>query len=261
MAGYEWLGMDISHSMLSVAVERNVDGDLFQSDIGDGLPFREGCFDAAISISTLQWLTHCDTSSTKPKQRLAALFNSLFKCLKRGSRAVFQLYPTDSTQLELISECAMKAGFVFSLIVDFPNSSKAKKFYIVLDCGSVKRRIPKAQTVEDSKKQMFAHLASSEHNEEATIKMQQGMDSIQCQAKKSTFVHGDKRSKNKKIPKRQKNGGQVSRQRLDHCAKGAPAKSVWPRRSAKRFQIYWTKKETDILILQCVQGRICKLNY
>ncbi len=204
-AGYVWIGVDISHSMLSVAVEREVDGDLFQSDLGDGLYFKEGTFDAVISISTLQWLTHCDTSSTKPKHRLANLFNSLYKCLKRGSRAIFQLYPTDSSQLELISECAMKAGFVFSMIIDYPNSSKAKKYYIILDSGSVKRIIPKAITMNDiniKQKQLYKNPSLGDiennpnyRNNEETITMQQGIDAIQQQAMQSHFIHGDKAKK------------------------------------------------------------------
>lgn len=211
--GYVWLGVDISHSMLSVAVSREVDGDLFQSDLGDGLYFKEGTFDACISISTLQWLTHCDTSSTKPKHRLANLFNSLYKCLKRGSRAIFQLYPTDAKQLELISECAMKAGFVFSMIVDFPNSSKAKKYYIILDSGSVKRFIPKAMTMNDlneKQKQIWCTQEIDEdnplqRNNKETIKMQQEVDQIQQQAIDSFFIHGDKKKKSHlKYPSRKR---------------------------------------------------------
>ena len=204
---YLWCGVDISHSMLSVAVERDVDGDLFQSDLGDGLYFKEGTFDACISISTLQWLTHCDTSSTKPKQRLANLFNSLYKCLKRGSRAIFQIYPTSAKQLELISECSMKAGFVFSMLIDFPNSSKAKKYYIILDSGSVRRFIPKAMTINDlneKQKQIYKTQDIDEENvgnyrnNEEQIKMQQSIDQIQQQAIDSHFIHGDHKKNKKK---------------------------------------------------------------
>lgn len=46
--------MDISKSMLDVAVEREVEGDLVLGDLGEGLPFRAGAFDGAISISALQ---------------------------------------------------------------------------------------------------------------------------------------------------------------------------------------------------------------
>lgn len=40
---------------LGVAKEREVEGDLLLGDLGQGLPFRAGVFDGAISISALQW--------------------------------------------------------------------------------------------------------------------------------------------------------------------------------------------------------------
>jgi len=46
--GHCWVGMDISPSMLEVALEREVSGDLFLHDIGQGLGFRPGSFDGAI---------------------------------------------------------------------------------------------------------------------------------------------------------------------------------------------------------------------
>ena len=46
--GHVWVGMDISPSMLEVALEREVEGDLFLQDIGQGLGFRPGSFDGAI---------------------------------------------------------------------------------------------------------------------------------------------------------------------------------------------------------------------
>ena len=49
-------GMDISEAMLDVALDREVEGDLCVSDLGQGVPFRSGTFDGAISISAVQWL-------------------------------------------------------------------------------------------------------------------------------------------------------------------------------------------------------------
>lgn len=46
--GHIWVGMDISPSMLEVALDREVEGDLFLHDIGQGLGFRPGSFDGAI---------------------------------------------------------------------------------------------------------------------------------------------------------------------------------------------------------------------
>lgn len=41
--------MDVSGGMLEVALEREVEGDLMLADIGQGIPFRPGSFDGAIS--------------------------------------------------------------------------------------------------------------------------------------------------------------------------------------------------------------------
>lgn len=40
--GHCWVGMDISQDMLNVAREREVDGDLFLQDIGQGVGYRPG---------------------------------------------------------------------------------------------------------------------------------------------------------------------------------------------------------------------------
>ena len=49
---HTWIGLDISPSMLDIALQREVEGDLFLSDMGQGLPFRAGAFDAAICVCT-----------------------------------------------------------------------------------------------------------------------------------------------------------------------------------------------------------------
>jgi len=121
--------------MLSVAQRREVEGDLVHHDMGLGMPFREGVFDGAISISAIQWLCYSDRKEHDPRMRLHRFFQSLYKCLRRGARAVLQFYPQDATQLQLITASAMRAGFGGGLVVDFPNSSKAKKYFLVLLAG------------------------------------------------------------------------------------------------------------------------------
>jgi len=83
-------------------------------------------------------------------------FSSLYSCLKRGAKATLQFYPenteqvrlyrmmnvgwgwivlrqphvctlTPSSQAVLIASCASAVGFMGGLVVDYPNSSKAKK--------------------------------------------------------------------------------------------------------------------------------------
>ncbi|XP_030507341.2 18S rRNA (guanine-N(7))-methyltransferase RID2-like isoform X1 [Cannabis sativa] len=134
--GHEWIGLDISNSMLNVALEREVEGDLLLADMGQGLGFRSGLIDGAISISAIQWLCNADKSSHNPKLRLDAFFGSLYRCFARGARAVFQVYPESTEQRVLIYSCAIGAGFVGSLVIDFPHSAKKRKEYLVLTCST-----------------------------------------------------------------------------------------------------------------------------
>ncbi|CAN8024586.1 hypothetical protein HPB47_000813 [Ixodes persulcatus] len=133
--GHVWVGVDISQAMLNVALEREASGDMLLGDLGHGVCFRAGAFDGAISISALQWLCNADKKSHNPVQRLHKFFSSLYACLSRGKRAVFQFYPENSDQIELVTQQAMKAGFTGGLVVDYPNSSKAKKMFLVLFTG------------------------------------------------------------------------------------------------------------------------------
>ena len=103
--------------------------------MGDGMPFKAGAFDGAISISALQWLCNADKAYHRPAKRLFTFFTSLYACLSRGSRAVFQFYPENPSQVELITSQAMKSGFTGGLVIDYPNSTKAKKFFLVLMTG------------------------------------------------------------------------------------------------------------------------------
>jgi 18S rRNA (guanine1575-N7)-methyltransferase len=116
-------------------------GDLLQHDMGTGLPFRAGVFDACVSVSALQWLCYGNSSQQNPKQRLARFFSSLYSVLKRGGRAVLQFYPETPEQAVLISEAATRVGFAGGVVIDYPNSAKAKKHYLVLsfDKGSKQR--------------------------------------------------------------------------------------------------------------------------
>ncbi|XP_049793340.1 probable 18S rRNA (guanine-N(7))-methyltransferase [Schistocerca nitens] len=135
-AGHIWIGVDIAQAMLEIALEREVEGDLVLGDLGHGVPFRAGSFDGAVSISALQWLCNADKRSHNPVKRLYKFFSTLYACLNRTARAVLQFYPENSDQIELVTTQAMKAGFFGGLVVDYPNSTKAKKFFLVLMTGA-----------------------------------------------------------------------------------------------------------------------------
>ncbi|RDD37186.1 putative 18S rRNA (guanine-N(7))-methyltransferase [Trichoplax sp. H2] len=133
--GHFWIGLDISKAMLDVAAWREVNGDLFLQDMGDGIGFRPGTFDGVISISAIQWLCNANKKHHRPAHRLYRFFCSLYIAMARGARAVFQLYPENSEQLELITTAAMKAGFTGGITVDYPNSTRAKKMFLCLFTG------------------------------------------------------------------------------------------------------------------------------
>jgi len=140
----------VCHPLLTFLLQ--VEGDLIHHDMGCGLPFRQGTFDGAVSISAIQWLCYSDRNEYQPRQRLLAFFQSLYKCLRRGARAVLQFYPQDGDQLQLITASAMRAGFGGGLVVDFPHSSKAKKYFLVLLAGppDPSFSMPQAQGVPGS---------------------------------------------------------------------------------------------------------------
>lgn len=156
--GHVWVGVDISKHMLKVGVDREVSGDTIESDIGQGLPFRSGMFDGAISISAIQWLCNADKTSHNPWKRLNVFFRSLFSCLARGSKAVLQFYPENAQQMEMITTAAMKCGFTGGLLVDFPHSAKAKKYFLVLFAGASNNfTMPKALGTDEEVQNQIAY--------------------------------------------------------------------------------------------------------
>ncbi|KAI8384892.1 S-adenosyl-L-methionine-dependent methyltransferase [Radiomyces spectabilis] len=145
--GHIWVGMDISPSMLDVAREREVEGDLLLQDAGHGVGYRPGTFDGAISISVLQWLCNADKTINRPKARLQRFFSTLYASLSKGARAIFQFYPENDDQIQLIIDVATRCGFEGGLLIDYPNSKKAKKYYLCLFAGQqtgVRNEMPRA---------------------------------------------------------------------------------------------------------------------
>lgn len=135
--GHVWVGTDISPFMLDIALDREVEGDLCLHDLGQGLPIRPGTFDGAISISAVQWLCNADASSHDPRRRLRRFFESLYASLAKGARAVLQMYPENTEQAAMITNAAMRAGFSGGLVVDYPHSTRAKKYFLVLMVGGM----------------------------------------------------------------------------------------------------------------------------
>ncbi|KAL5065950.1 hypothetical protein RYX36_027687 [Vicia faba] len=168
--GHHWIGLDISPSMLDIAIEREVEGDLLLSDMGQGLGFRPGVIDGAISISAVQWLCNADRSSHNPRLRLKAFFTSLYKCLSNGAKAVFQVYPENNDQRELIMNAAMHAGFAGGIVVDFPHSSKKRKEFLVLACGQLSTNASLSQGKNEDETRLSDDDSESEDEENQTVR-------------------------------------------------------------------------------------------
>lgn len=172
--GHIWAGVDIAPSMLEVALERDIDGDLFLQDIGQGFSFRPGSFDGAISISVLQWLLNAETShpTSSPPHRLTRFFTTLHSALRNPSRAVFQFYPTSDDQIQLITSIAQKAGFGGGVVVDYPNSKKARKVFLCLFVGggSTQQQIPKGVEGEDDEQVRFERRREKERKRDVSGK-------------------------------------------------------------------------------------------
>lgn len=110
------------------------------------------------SVSVLQWLLNAETShpTSSPPHRLTRFFTTLHSALRNPSRAVFQFYPSSDDQIQLITSIAQKAGFGGGIVVDYPNSNKAKKIFLCLFVGggASQATIPRGlegDTEQDSK--------------------------------------------------------------------------------------------------------------
>ena len=85
----------------------------------------------------LQWLLNAETShpTSSPPHRLTRFFTTLHSALRNPSRAVLQFYPSSDDQVQLITSIAQRAGFGGGVVVDYPNSKKARKVFLCLLVG------------------------------------------------------------------------------------------------------------------------------
>ena len=58
-----------------------------------------------------------------------------------------QFYPQNPEQVEMITSAAMRNGFTGGVIVDYPNSRKAKKYFLQLMAGFSEEIYAEAKSV------------------------------------------------------------------------------------------------------------------
>ncbi|UKK01683.2 methyltransferase [Theileria orientalis] len=151
-----WVGLDISEHMLHESLlNTNGSGDMILCDIGQGFNFRPNMFDGAISISVIQWLCISNDKSHEPYQRLTTFFKWLYKCLSYNARACLQFYPENAEQLEMILSVVNKCHFNGGLVVDNPDSVKAKKYYLCIwtGIGNVQYKLPESIVDEEGEEE------------------------------------------------------------------------------------------------------------
>jgi 18S rRNA (guanine1575-N7)-methyltransferase len=87
--GAAWVGVDVAGDMLRLAAGgADCAGRLALGDVGQGLPSRGEIFDAAISISAVQWLC----VAPDPAAAVRRLFGALWRALRSGGCAALQVY-------------------------------------------------------------------------------------------------------------------------------------------------------------------------
>ncbi|KAI5151427.1 18S rRNA (guanine1575-N7)-methyltransferase [Enteropsectra breve] len=126
--GHEWVGIDISESMLVIAQRETASLGLICSDIGERIPLRDNAVDYAISISAVQWLFQSYKKEHYPIQRIKCLFKNLHRIVNSG--AVLQFY-CNKKETEILKKEAVNAGFYGGLVTD-AEGTKNEKMYLVL---------------------------------------------------------------------------------------------------------------------------------
>ena len=252
-SGHEWVGFDISPSMLSVGLERDVEGDMILADAGHGCMFRPGSFDGAISISVLQWLCNADTSYNSPAARLSSFFTTLYASLTRGARCVFQFYPESDDQVTFIMSQATRAGFGGGLVVDYPNSVKAKKIYLVLWVGGEMLVGPNGEG-QGVKQTLPAPLDFDEAGSTVLHETRKAHDTRRDRHKKSKKIESSRQFIQRKKEINRSRGKMVrlqhsnSRNRMcrmtrniqaDVGATSRPVACIWSRRSCGGLAPFW----------------------
>ena len=127
----------------------------------------------AHSISVLQWLLNAETShpTSSPPHRLTRFFTTLHSALRNPSRAILQFYPTSDDQIQLITSIAQRAGFGGGLVIDYPNSKKARKVFLCLfvgDGGST--QVPNGLEGDEAALAAAAAAADTAEDEDAKVK-------------------------------------------------------------------------------------------
>lgn len=127
-----WIGCDISEDMLRLCKEKEEYLEICRIDIGEGLHFLPGTFDAIISVSAIQWLFQTFKKEHDPRKRIRTFFTSLYSISKTNTRCVLQFYLKNKKDIEILKNEALRAGFHGGIHIEKPKTRHEKQ-YLVLD--------------------------------------------------------------------------------------------------------------------------------
>jgi 18S rRNA (guanine1575-N7)-methyltransferase len=126
--GFQVCGFDLDKKMVAAAKKNKIDAK--QGDL-TSIPYPDHSFDAAISISALQWLG----AGKSAKDASAEYYKSakeFARVLRPGSRAVIQFYPKGEDEAFCAGKAFRKAGFAVTLQIDSADNPKRRKTFLVL---------------------------------------------------------------------------------------------------------------------------------
>jgi len=116
------LGLDVSFDMLQLASAPSSNVHAFVCASAYALPLRPKCFQYAISISMLQWLS---------SEQMLTFFKELDRVC--DGRAVLQVYPRDLSHATEMLHAARSCNKVAILLADFPHPNSALKWFICVE--------------------------------------------------------------------------------------------------------------------------------
>jgi 18S rRNA (guanine1575-N7)-methyltransferase len=137
-SGHIPCGVDIAPEMLLKAADHLPDDchdSLLRVDVGLGLPFRPGIFQAALGLDLLPWLFRDYPGWAPHEKRIHTFFQSLHGCLQCGARAVFNFHPGGPDRAEFLTIITTRCGFGGGIRVDEPHSAKGKMAWLILEVG------------------------------------------------------------------------------------------------------------------------------
>lgn len=201
------------------------------------------------SISVIQWLFNAETShpTSSPPHRLMRFFTTLHSALRNPSRAVLQFYPTSDDQIQLVTSIAQKAGFGGGIVVDFPNSKKARKVFLCLFVGGGgAQQVPKG-------------LEGDEVDGESRARYERRREKVSKRDK-----NGRRKSIKAKdwILKKKKVKSLIFGDMHDTDRDALVVSSTRKRKCSPRFEIYWSQTKTCILtfkIFPCSYMRLLRV--